>query len=81
MKIDLHVHTSEISGCAHVTGEETVRLYAEAGYDAIVITNHFVSYYQRGFESKGKDFFAEYAKAFPLRFMKSAHFCGTVFQA
>jgi len=66
MKIDLHVHTSEISGCAHVTGEETVRLYAEAGYDAIVITNHFASYNQRRFERAGLDFFAEYAKAFHL---------------
>lgn len=66
MKIDLHVHTSEISGCAHVTGEETVRLYAEAGYDAIVITNHFASYNQRRFERAGFVFFAEYAKAFHL---------------
>lgn len=41
MKMDLHVHTSEISRCGHLTAEETIRLYREAGYDAIVITNHF----------------------------------------
>ena len=66
MKIDLHVHTSEISGCAHLTGEETVRLYAEAGYDAIVITNHYVSYNKNRFDAAGLDFFKEYAKAFHL---------------
>lgn len=41
MKIDLHVHTSEISRCAHLTAEETIARYRNAGYDAIVITNHF----------------------------------------
>lgn len=66
MKIDLHVHTSEISGCAHVSGEETVRLYAEAGYDAIVITNHYGTYNKRRFERAGLDFMKEYAKAFHL---------------
>jgi len=70
MKIDLHVHTSEISGCANISGEEVVRLYAEAGYDAIVITNHFASYNQRRFERADLDFFAEYAKAF--RFAEEA---------
>lgn len=41
MKIDLHVHTKEISLCGHVSAEDTVRMYKEAGYGAIVITNHF----------------------------------------
>lgn len=57
MKIDLHVHTAEVSGCANVPGEEVVRLYAEAGYDAIVITNHYVSYNKQRFENEGKDFY------------------------
>ena len=62
MKIDLHVHTAEVSGCANVPGEEVVRLYAEAGYDAIVITNHFVSYNKRRFEAEGKDFFESFVE-------------------
>lgn len=66
MKIDLHVHTSEISGCALLSGEETVRLYAEAGYDAIVVTNHFASYNKRRFEAAGFDFFAKYREGFAL---------------
>ena len=41
MKIDLHVHSSEMSLCAVQNNEQTVRAYAEAGYDAIVLTNHF----------------------------------------
>lgn len=41
MKIEMHVHTSEGSPCAEVDAENIVRAYSEAGYDAIVITNHF----------------------------------------
>lgn len=43
MKIEMHVHTKEGSPCAKVDAEEIVRAYAEAGYDAVVITNHFDS--------------------------------------
>ena len=38
MKIDVHVHTSEVSGCGQLPGAEMARLYKQAGYDAIVIT-------------------------------------------
>ncbi len=40
-KYDLHVHTSEASLCASMTAEEQVRKYVEAGYDGIVVTDHF----------------------------------------
>ncbi len=43
MKIDLHVHTSETSGCGKIPGAEMARLYHEAGYDAIVITDHLIA--------------------------------------
>lgn len=43
MKIDLHVHTSEVSSCGRVPAAEMVRLYCEAGYDAIVITDHLIA--------------------------------------
>ena len=33
MKLDLHVHTSEVSGCGRVPAAEMARLYHEAGYD------------------------------------------------
>lgn len=40
-KYDTHVHTSEASGCASSTGAETALAYKEAGYDGIIITDHF----------------------------------------
>lgn len=43
MKLDLHVHTSEVSGCGRVPAAEMARLYHEAGYDGIVITDHLIA--------------------------------------
>ena len=40
-RFDTHVHTSEASPCARVPAREVVRLYREAGYDGIVVTDHF----------------------------------------
>jgi predicted metal-dependent phosphoesterase TrpH len=50
-KIDTHVHTSETSSCGQTEAREDVRLYKEAGYDAIVITDH----YYEGFFRRLKD--------------------------
>ena len=46
MTIDLHVHTSEVSGCGRVPGAEMARLYAEKGYDGIVITDHLIAHHR-----------------------------------
>ena len=43
MTIDLHVHTSEVSGCGRVPAAEMVRLYSDLGYDGIVITDHLIA--------------------------------------
>ena len=43
MKIDLHVHTSELSLCGKLTLEETLSLYQKTDYDAIVVTDHFTA--------------------------------------
>lgn len=40
-KIELHAHTSPASPCGHASGEELVQLYLDAGFDGVVITNHF----------------------------------------
>jgi predicted metal-dependent phosphoesterase TrpH len=40
-KFDTHVHTSEVSGCAHLTAVETLKLYKEKGFDGVVITDHY----------------------------------------
>lgn len=38
---ETHCHTAEGSRCASCSGAEIVRLYAERGYQGIVITDHF----------------------------------------
>ncbi|HWT27840.1 MAG TPA: PHP domain-containing protein [Mobilitalea sp.] len=38
---ETHLHTKEASACALLTGAEHVRLYKEAGYDGIIVTDHF----------------------------------------
>lgn len=42
-KYDLHIHTSECDKYAWVDGAETVRQYKNAGYDGLVITDHYES--------------------------------------
>lgn len=43
-KIETHAHTLPMSPCADFTPEEVIERYAEIGFDAIVITNHFCDY-------------------------------------
>ena len=40
-KIELHAHTSPVSGCSHIPPAEIVRRLADKGYHAVAITNHF----------------------------------------
>lgn len=56
MKIDLHVHSSEVSPCGHLTVEELLQLYPAKGYDGFVLTNHFSSYAAGKAADKGLDF-------------------------
>ncbi|HHV97486.1 MAG TPA: PHP domain-containing protein [Clostridiaceae bacterium] len=44
-KYDIHVHTSETSRCGKIEATEVVRLYKEAGYSGIVITDHYYKDY------------------------------------
>lgn len=41
MKIEMHTHTAESSPCASVPGAQIPSLYQSAGYDAVVITDHY----------------------------------------
>ena len=38
---DTHVHTDESSACGKVPGRQAARLYKAAGYQGIVITDHY----------------------------------------
>ena len=40
-KIELHLHTKYSSGCGQLSAEELISAYKEAGYSAIVVTDHF----------------------------------------
>lgn len=40
-KYETHLHTSEASACALLSGEEQALIYKEAGYDGIIVTDHF----------------------------------------
>ena len=41
-KYELHTHTFECDRDAYLSARELVRLYKEAGYDGIVITDHYI---------------------------------------
>ena len=41
MKIELHAHTSETSPCGHICAGDMVSLYKKAGYQAMVVTDHY----------------------------------------
>jgi predicted metal-dependent phosphoesterase TrpH len=51
-KFDTHVHTSETSPCGIVDGKALVSLYKEAGYDGIVITDHYFNGFFESIDEK-----------------------------
>ena len=42
-RLELHAHSSPASGCSEVPADELVRVFKEAGYDGIALTNHFIA--------------------------------------
>ena len=60
MKIELHAHTSEVSFCGKVPARELVGLYRTAGYDVLVITNHFSDYTAKLHAKAGHPDFSQY---------------------
>ena len=40
--IETHVHTAEVSPCGKVPAREMVGLYGDAGYDGLIITDHYI---------------------------------------
>jgi len=40
-KYEMHCHTSEVSNCSHISGAELAEFCKSAGYDGVVITDHF----------------------------------------
>lgn len=42
-RLELHAHSSPASGCSEVPADELVRVFHEAGYDGIAVTNHLIA--------------------------------------
>ncbi len=42
-KTEMHCHTSQVSCCASLSGKEQIKAYIDAGFDTVVITDHFSS--------------------------------------
>lgn len=66
-RIELHAHTKPVSPCGEMLPEELVQAYVNAGFHAVVITNHFnlhdlkglpkekaLDYYLSGYEQAKK---------------------------
>ncbi len=51
-KYELHAHTSQCDLAARLGGQELVRLYKDAGYDGIVITDHYFGLFFQWFQSE-----------------------------
>lgn len=68
-KYDLHVHTSEVSSCAKVEAKDMIHMYKEAGYQGVVVTDHYMECYfkklgDKSWDEKIEEFLAGYRKAF-----------------
>lgn len=64
-KVEGHLHLKGNSGCAKKDVEETLRIYKQKGYDAIIVTNHFNTniynnYFVGSDEEKLDTFFKSY---------------------
>ena len=43
-KLELHAHSKSVSACSSTPEEMVAQLYIDAGYDGIVLSNHYSSY-------------------------------------
>lgn len=44
-KTETHLHTFPVSSCSRLTPEEIIRLYHEAGYTTVFVSDHFAKYH------------------------------------
>jgi len=55
MKLEMHMHTSEVSPCAKRKAFDGIKDYKEAGYDGVVITDHFNDYVLESFNGNDRE--------------------------
>lgn len=63
-KVETHLHVVPIGTCPIETPRDTARLYKNAGYDVLIVTNHFQKKTINDMRSEGKDPIAEYVNAY-----------------
>lgn len=51
-RIELHAHTTPVSGCSQIKPSEMIEYYKAHGFHAVTISNHFINYQ---FDSMTKD--------------------------
>lgn len=44
-KTEVHLHTFPVSACSKLGADELIRLHKEAGYDTVIISDHFAKYH------------------------------------
>jgi len=66
-RIELHAHTKPHSGCGEAEPEKLAELYAQKGYDGIVVTNHFMGL------CDGKEYIKGETKEEQLKFYLSGY--------
>lgn len=49
-KTEAHLHTHPVSGCSQIAPDELIRLHKEAGYDTVIISDHFSRYHHARLE-------------------------------
>lgn len=64
MKFEMHMHTSEVSPCSKRSAFEGIKDYKEAGYDGVVITDHFNDYVLESFNGSDRERVKRYLKGY-----------------
>ena len=54
-RYEIHTHTAEVSSCGYVNAKEVVNMHKDAGYQGVVITDHFNEEYFSRLEGKSWD--------------------------
>lgn len=60
----MHMHTSEVSPCAKRRAFEGIKDYKEAGYDGVVITDHFNDYVLESFNGSDRERVERYLEGY-----------------
>lgn len=55
IKCEMHMHILGISPCARVAPQEIAKIYHEAGYGAVTVTNHYMKYLFKSYDIESEE--------------------------